>query len=274
MKKKLSPIQVELLRLFKEIRDLLEKNKIEYFACGGTLIGAVREKGFIPWDDDIDLFMTRPNYDKLLKLARKNNGKIGKFDVACSELDNSLLPFCKIFDKRYALNDKGVEGDENYLFIDIFPLDAIPEDRAEQAEYFAKIFKMRKLAGVSRIKYSYLWHITENKALFLPKVILKTYVNLRGPKIYLRKYIELCKKYNQNYKRAKFVSSNVWGKGVIENFEKSELEIMTAKFEDTKINIPKGYDRYLTALYGDYMTPPKKSERETHDIEIIKQKEK
>jgi len=75
MKKELKPIQKELLRFFKELIPLLEENKIDYFACGGTMIGAVREKGFIPWDDDIDLFMTRPNYDKLMEVARKNNNK-------------------------------------------------------------------------------------------------------------------------------------------------------------------------------------------------------
>jgi len=274
MRKELKPIQKELLRFFKELIPLLEENKIDYFACGGTMIGAVREKGFIPWDDDIDLFMTRPNYDKLMEVARKNNNKIGTFDVACGELGNSLLPFCKIFDKRYALNAKGVEGDEDYLFLDIFPLDAVPDNKEEQEEFFKEILKKRKYVGVGRIKYSYLWTITKNKLIFLPKVLMKLYVSIRGPHKVLDDYISFCKKYNDDYKKVKNVSSTIWGKGTKENLEKSETKTVLMPFEDTKIKVPTGYDRYLTSLFGDYMTPPAQTNQESHDIEIIKVKEK
>lgn len=273
MTKKLRPIQKELLRFIKELIPILEKNKIDYFACGGTMIGAVREKGFIEWDDDIDLFMTRPNYDKLLDLARKNNGKLGSFDVACGELENSLLPFCKIFDKRYMLNDKGVEGDEDYLFIDIFPLDAVPEDINEEEAYFKEILKKRKLVGVGRIKYGYLFTITKNKLAVLPKMLLKVYVDIKGPKKVLKEYLDLCKKYNKDYEKTNLLSSTVWGKGTKENITKDDTKTIKMPFEDIEIKVPKGYDTYLTSLFGDYMTPPKAQNRESHDIEIIKVKE-
>ena len=164
--KELKPIQKELLRFLKEVLPLFSKNGIEYFACGGTMIGAVREKGFIPWDDDIDLFMTRPNYDKLMEIAKKNGGKLGEFDVACGELGNSLLPFCKIFDKRYPLNAKGVEGDEDYLFLDIFPLDAVPDDDNERKEYLNEIQRKRKTVAISRLTYKGLFDVTKNKIIF------------------------------------------------------------------------------------------------------------
>lgn len=272
IQKQLKPIQKELLRFFKEFEPILKKNKIEYFACGGTMIGAVREKGFIPWDDDIDLFMTRPNYDKLLDLARKNGGKIGDFDVACGELENSLLPFCKIFDKRYKLNAKGVEGDEDYLFLDIFPLDAVPDDDAERAEYFAKIMKMRKAVAISRLTYRGLFDVSKNKLTYPVKVLIKLVNKCSGnDKKLLKKYLDLCKKYQSQFGKTKWTNSNVWGKGEIENIHTDNMSIKKFPFEDIKINVFADYDYYLTNDYGDYMKRPEESERESHDIEIVKE---
>ena len=271
-KEKLSNIQQELLRLLKDTDKALKKYGISYYACGGTMIGAIREKGFVPWDDDIDLFMTRPEYEKLMEIARKNDNKIGEhLYVACGEIGNSLLPFCKIFDKRYALNDKGVEGDEDYLFIDIFPLDAVPDDAEERATFFKEVFKQRKLVTVSRIKYSYLWTISKNKLLFFPKVLVKTYVNLKGREKVLRKYLDLCKKYE--FGTTTYTNSNIWGKGEKENIHTDKLKPIPFPFEDTKINVFEDYDWYLTNDYGDYMTRPEHKDRETHEIEIIKVQE-
>jgi lipopolysaccharide cholinephosphotransferase len=269
-KDNLKPIQKELLRLLKEVTPLLEENKIEYFACGGTMIGAVREKGFIPWDDDIDFFMTRKNYDKLIEVAKKNNGKLGEFDVACGELENSLLPFCKIFDKRYKLNAKGVEGDEDYLFIDIFPFDTIPEDLDERHTFYKGIEKRRRLVGISRLTFSGLNIETKNKLTLPVKYLLKIYTSIRGPKKLLKNYLDFCKKYNGTKNR--YAWDITWGKLVDTNINVKDITpLLDMPFEDTKIKVMNNYDEYLTAVFGDYMTPPEAKDRETHGIEIVKE---
>ena len=268
--KELKPIQKELLRFFKEILPLFEKNGIEYYACGGTMIGAVREKGFIPWDDDIDLFMTRPNYEKLMDVARKNGGKLGRFDVACGEIENSLLPFCKIFDKKYPLNAKGVEGDEDYLFLDVFPLDAVPDDDEERKEYLAEIQKKRKTVAISRLTYKGLFDVTKNKLVFPIKAAIKFKNKVSGnDKKILKEYLDFCKKYE--FGKTKWTNSNVWGKGEIENIHTDNMKPKKFPFEDMKINVFADYDFYLTNDYGDYMKRPEETEREAHDIEIIKE---
>lgn len=270
MKKELKPIQKELLRLIKELKPLFDKYDIDYFACGGTMIGAVREKGFIPWDDDIDIFMARPDYDRLLEVARNNNGKIGKFDVACGELENSLLPFCKIFDKRYKLNAKGVEGDEDYLFIDVFPFDAIPDNEEERKNYYKLLQKKRKAVEISRLTFSGLNDVTKNKVALIPKYIIKVFINITNPKRYLRNYLSLCKKYD--YNSSKYVWGNTWGNIFDAKITKDDIKTKELPFEDTTIKVMVGYDKYLTAVFGDYMHPPKKSEQESHSINIVKEK--
>ena len=269
-KKKLSPIQHELTLFLKELLPIFKKNNIDFFACGGTMIGAVREKGFIPWDDDIDLFMSRENYDKLLTLAKNNNFKLtDNYYVACGELENTLFPFCKIFDKRHKLNDKGIRGDENYLFIDIFPFDNITEDDEEEKRFFKKVLRKRKYNAISHYTYSYLCKITKNKILLLPKLLLKIALDIYGPKRILRNYLKFCKKYSHT--KTSKVSSVVFGKGQIETLDKKDIEkTKLMPFEDIKIPVMTSYDKYLTNVYGDYMTPPKRQDRETHNIKIVK----
>ena len=269
-KPELKPIQKELLRLFKDLSKLLEKNNISYLASGGTMLGSIREKGFIPWDDDMDLRMTRPEYDKLINYARKHNNMIGIFEVKCIELGNSLLPFCKIFDKRYKLNAKGVEGDEDYLFIDIFPIDGTPGSKEDREKFFKDIYKKRKKVGVSRLTFSGI-NITTKKKYLLPiKYLLKVYTLIRGQERIVKEYVDFCKKYN--YNNSDLVCDTVWGDMEKELIEKDALKPIKKTFEDTEINIMVAYDRYLTNVYGDYMTRPKEGQYENHDIEIIKVK--
>ena len=266
----LKPIQAELLRFIKDIDKLFRDNKLEYYAVYGTLIGAAREKGFIPWDDDIDIAMTRPMYDRLMEISRKNGGKIGNFDVACGELGNSLLPFCKIFDKRYKLNAKGVEGDEDYLFIDVFPYDAVPDDKEEYESFLRNIDKKRKLVAISRLTYKGLFDVTNNKLTFPIKALIKAFVKIFGEQRILRKYLDYCKQYK--FGTTKYVSNTTWGDGVSDVFH-TKNKTVKLDFEDMKISTISDWDFYLTSLYGDYMTPPKKENRVCHDIEIIKEDE-
>ena len=270
-KKALKPIQKELLRLMKDVDALFKKNGLEYYAVYGTLIGAAREKGFIPWDDDIDLAMTRPMYDKMMKIARENGGKIGKFDVACGELGNSLLPFCKIFDKRYKLNAKGVEGDEDYLFIDIFPYDAIPDDENEYQKFLDEIATNRKTVAISRLTYKGLFDVTKNKLTYPVKVLVKLSLKIRGEQKILNEYLDFCKKYNSE--KTKFIGSVVWGDGFKDRIHTNKLKVVKLPFEDMKIDTCADWDFYLSRLYGDYMKRPEEKDRICHEIEIIKVEE-
>ena len=96
MKLNTREIQLEELNILKETIKFLNNNDIKYGLHAGTLLGAVRHKGFIPWDDDIDIYLTRPNYNKFIDCVKKEQNKIGSFNVISIDLNNSYIPFAKV----------------------------------------------------------------------------------------------------------------------------------------------------------------------------------
>lgn len=260
----LSPIQEKLLGLLKEVEAELDKNEIEYVACGGTMLGAVRELGFIPWDDDIDLYIARPYYDKLLQVAKDHKFHLGKLYVASGELKNSRLPFCKIFDKDQKVSDQGVDGDEDYLYIDVFPLDGIPDNSIAQHEYAKKLEKMRKPVEMLRYTSEGLSHTTNNKfKLFLKRIARKHYQN-QGSDKYLDAFIDEVKKYP--YENAKYIWTNSWGPFYDVKLTKEDIKPVLMPFEDTTIKVMSGYDKFMSVQFGDYMKRPKV--KISHDLEL------
>lgn len=260
----LSPIQKKLLGLLKEVKAELDKNGIEYVACGGTMLGAVRELGFIPWDDDIDLYIARPYYDKLLQVAKDHKFHLGKLYVASGELKNSRLPFCKIFDKDQRVSDQGVDGDEDYLYIDVFPLDGIPDSSIMQHKYAKKLEKMCKPVEVLRYTSEGLSRTTNNKfKLFLKRIARKHYQN-QGSDKYLDAFIDEAKKYP--YESAKYIWTNSWGPFYDVKLTKEDIKPVLMPFEDTTIKVMSGYDKFMSVQFGDYMKRPKV--KISHDLEL------
>ena len=116
-------IQEEELNILKETIKFLDHNNIKYYIFYGTLLGAVRHQGFIPWDDDIDIAIPRPEYEKLIKILKEKNNKINNLNIESIgyEVGVSDWPFIKIVNKDIKLEDE-LNCDKN-LWIDVFPLD-------------------------------------------------------------------------------------------------------------------------------------------------------
>ena len=132
----LHEIQKRELEIFKVFTEICEKYGIRYYLAGGTLLGAVRHHGFIPWDDDIDVNMPREDYDKLLAHADEIAAS-GDYKLAAYELGNLNYPFAKIYDLHTSIN-KLYDDDETErnLWIDIFPMDGLPDDEREVRRIF------------------------------------------------------------------------------------------------------------------------------------------
>lgn len=252
--------ELELLKTFIEI---CEKNNLKYYMAGGSLLGAVRHKGFIPWDDDIDILMPRPDYMKFQKINFEkycpSNVKVASF-----ELGNLNYPFCKLFNTNIIIDKEFVfDPTETNLWIDILPMDALPNDKKKirkifQRSLFARrILKLQKAVlgkGTSRLK-------------IMVKYILKPIASLIGMNRVLHYLNKLALKYD--YDKSELIGGIVMGYGPQEAMKKSEyIPVEKVEFEGIMVNAPKCWDYYLKSLYGNYMELPPENKRQAHIMSL------
>lgn len=244
---------------------LMKVNGLSYSLIAGTLLGAVRHKGFIPWDDDIDVAMPRPDYNRLIALI--NGGyDTSPFVISGYETDGFPMPFLKMFDRRIKVEDRDTrKGLQLYLWIDIFPIDSLPEDEESSRRLERKAEVFRGLIKAGNFKF-----IQGGNSLFrrIAKRLLIPPVRLFRVNDWAeRKLIELMQSFG-SYESAKLVGSCIWSPiGMAESGPKEWFEITDEiEFERYRFPAIKGWDEWLTARYGNYMELPPESERVSHGV--------
>lgn len=258
----LDVIKKHLLKNMVAFHDFCEEHKLNYYLLGGTLLGAVRHKGFIPWDDDLDIAMPREDYEKLLLLS--NRVPTG-FKLTAIENDkNYIYPFAKFCSDKVIVEEPFYRPFVTGVWIDIFPLDYIFENNKAQKASFAVISILKKILILKTyaFKPEKRSFFSKNIALFLSFLAQVTTVNflyrlMSFIQIYLPgKYSN--KKYLANYHGA-------WGVKEIapqKIFEKKSLY----NFEGELFWAVKDSDYWLTKVYGDYMQLPDESKRKSEHI--------
>lgn len=249
-------IQINVL---DAIAKLCNDNGINYFLGAGTLLGAVRHKGYIPWDDDIDIILLRSEYEKLVKILKEQN----EFDwlgIVDHNNDGYFYTFAKAVDKNtIAKQDDNLT--EYGIWVDIFPYDNLPNDEKKSNYFLNKGYYYRSLVMSMTTDFS-----SDKKGFkILIKKILNIYAKALGKERILKKYLKLCKKYEGHdcdYVGSLFSPYRTKERFKREWFEKSIL----MSFEGKQYSCPIGYDKYLTQLYGDYMTLPPEEKRRQHGI--------
>jgi lipopolysaccharide cholinephosphotransferase len=248
-------IQIEILKEFSKYCD---ENGLVYFLGYGTLLGAVRHKGYIPWDDDIDIIMPRGDYDKFIYRFCSDNKKLELLDI--SNEPNYTFPFAKISDSSTILQeDYAINFNRLGVNVDIFPIDGAPKNKEEADEILRKVKFYRNMLKVKYAKVSTRKNFLINLIAILGKILL-----------YFVDYRNLLRKIDTISRRFKFNQNNdagclVWNYGAKEIMSKDIFsKSIKIEFENEFYNAPEKYDEYLKNLYGDYMTLPSEDKRVTH----------
>lgn len=263
----LKEVQAILYDIIYMVDDFCKKHNIEYFLVGGTLLGAVRHQGIIPWDDDADIAMTRENYERFIELFHAE-GVEGYELFDHKHKDNYIYPFAKM-----ARVDTWISTWPIYkINIDIFAYDGCGDDLASAQEYFLK-----NRENVSQFLRTYFFRHDFSKLNW--KGIL-VYLLLCFPReilhfpfwiLYQDKKSYLSKKFSQyagnmNIKETKYCANVVWGtygKGEVQQ-SSSFLILDKMRFGTRELPVPSGWHDYLTGIYGDYLTLPPEEKRRKH----------
>lgn len=249
-----------LLDLLSELNRVCAKYNITYYACGGTLLGAIRHKGFIPWDDDVDVILPRKDYDKLKKIADTGAFKEPYFFQSPSTDEGYPKGFCRLrnsYTTETPFDDVAMNCNRG-VFIDIFPLDIIPDDNKKYKKQFNKL-KMIRLFMNAYARY-YSGFGTEGTTK-IKSIVYYALVPLFASKILTtNKLFNLYEKVASQYldtdnHRAGPIALLNPSDRVIYDRCLWEGQTIWWNFENIKISVPEYYDDILKISYGDYMTP-------------------
>lgn len=246
--KELRRIQVNIL---DDIDAYCRKNGTNYFIAYGTLIGAVRHKGFIPWDDDIDLAMPRPDYDKFIREYKSD-----KFRVVSMLNDKEYpYPYAKVEDTSTLLDEN---QDLKYMAgvnVDIFPLDGLPESPKEAEWHCIKIGLLRFLLRIKQIGLSKSRGFVKNAVHYMGKLLLSPV----SQRCLVKKIMKMEQKYD--YDKSPYVSDLNFGMSDRRMPRESFYPGIEMDFEGRKVMAPSCYDEWQRKIFGDYMQLPPVEER-------------
>lgn len=268
----LKDIQNAALEILIEFVRICDENHLNYYISGGTYLGAVRHHGFIPWDDDVDVAMPRKDYDAFLKIAPKQLDPRFKLKYYRHQ-DNIIHYFAKIEDSRFQLIDNTASIPRKVdLWIDIFPLDGLPENAIVRKFHKFRLLTLRGLFKLSlfdeivmQSNHDRPWY--ENAVIAVAQKIdfskiLSPYKRMEALDKALSKYDFYKSTYIMNFMGSyKFKS--------VMDREKIYAEGAMYDFEGHKFHAPKDYNAYLSQIYGDYMKLPPEDKRNWHQTVIV-----
>lgn len=252
----MNDLQKKLLEILKEFDKVCVKHNLRYFLNGGTCLGAIRHKGFIPWDDDVDVMMPREDYERFLKL---DDFKGTKYFIQCWRTDpRYTYGFAKLRDSSTTFIEDWYKNHQinHGVWIDIFPLDGMSD----------KPIPREKCAN----KVKYIWYNTYLN--YLPNLIRKPkketwfkdiLLNIVGGLFFWLDFGHYRNKRMDKFaKKIPFETAVLAGNLFGFTFKKAAMDkhifddYVYVDFEDTKFRVMKRYDDYLTNIFGDYMKYP------------------
>lgn len=257
-KLELSEIQEKEFSMLCKLHDFCVENNLRYFLCGGTLLGAIRHQDFIPWDDDIDVVMPRADYIRLIQLNETQKA----FPLVTITNGSANIPHGKILDLKTEIIQKDYKlNNISHLWVDIFPMDGLPESNRSLAACYKTSLFLRKmlLATDSRLGHG------SNILKIVGKILALPFLSLIGGKRIALLMDWFCQRID--FESSKYVGGLCWGYGPQERMIKDDfLPGTTALFHGKEFFVPCCWDKYLTNLYGNYMQLPPLENRKCHEM--------
>ena len=266
----LKELQDVELGILKSFRDFCDKNNLRYYLCNGTLIGAIRHKGFIPWDDDIDVMMPRPDYDRFLELNKEKKMLDEYRKIDDMNLNsNALSQILRIYDARTEVYFKNLTFNKDFgCWIDVFPLDGMSSSPIKRFFHCKWVRIIRDLNIACDTKLGEKRRTKLLTVLQYITVLILPFVRLVGHERWIALVDKLSRKYDYNKSQYVGVIAGIAAhkEAMLKNNMEPEIYV---DFEEDKFMAMANFDEYLKNLYGDYMTPPDdagKVSRHTIDV--------
>jgi len=234
------------LNILINIAKFCDEHYIKYSIAYGTLIGAVRHKGFIPWDDDIDIIMMRDDYERFVAIYKDDSyvlvdgeHQLNHLHVRIADNNTRLVSLKGARDKFY----------NSGLWVDVFPIDKVPNDKDEYELFMRKIYRLCKLQLIAEVGGEGR-KLTKRIPFYILQFFLKPFGKLFGKKI--KKEI---KKYNHSDSKS-VANVSLWYLHYPSFSIDYMKEFIELEFEGCYFKSISKYDEFLKGIYGDYMTPP------------------
>ena len=250
-------IEVDILRTFVAF---CEEHGLRYFLAGGTLIGAVRHQGFVPWDDDMDVSMPRKDFERFRELTM--DGKLGDYEIRSLIHTPELhaRPFDRLVDTRYMAK---VKVDQPFIppWLDIHALDGLPTDAMENNRHWDAVGVLKRGSKISR---SAVRPFKKGGIKRTVQALVHIRTRLKGPLFYAQEIHKLAKKYD--FDESEYVASFMAGYGRKERMPRYYFTDGEKKlpFEGIMCSVPPHYNLVLKHMYNNYLQVPPVSARVTH----------
>lgn len=245
------------LSILDAVDDFCTQNRIRYYLAHGTLLGAVRHDGYIPWDDDIDIWMPRPDYERFMDSFRSDHSPCLRA-IDFKHDKTYRLPFGKVHDIRTVIDEDLYDEDAYGVFIDVFPLDGYSGTHQIKKGRF-----LRKLLNVKRSKWSPARSCGKNCAM----VVAKLFLSWLPTGAILRKM-------DSNAREIPYEEADKLIVATIVDIDKAVFPAAAFSsnerhaFEGRSLPVPIGWDSVLQTLFGDYMTPPPPDKRTSTHLAV------